>query len=284
MIAVSGSTVVTTSGPGDDNRYTLYVFSKPKSGWSGDEVPHAERTMPGGYDSLGPDVAISGTTLIGIALDPVEHECPCDGFIFDANEPSSGWHGRAAMTPSFGLSDNSAPVVTSGPQQIAISGSSLAVGADDGVHVLAILAPATISHVALRGVRAGNPRLSMRLLAGGNAPPTKSVTLTLPRDLEFTTRQRRLARGINVAGANHDSAHLQNGRLVLQLRTPGRRLVLSIGAPSLLENSALTKRLAAIIKFDEKHRRKRSLDLPFTLAITDSARHATRLTVQFGLS
>ena len=92
----------------------------------------------------------------------------------------------------------------------------------------------TLSHVSLSSVGVARPRLSFTVAAGRGAPSIKSVNVTLPRGLHFTSsrvdgHRHRRAR----ASTLKFTARLVHGALVLTLRTatPQARVTDLVAAP-----------------------------------------------------
>jgi hypothetical protein len=287
-VAISGSTIVMASDAANQNdQDTLSFFSEPKAGWSGTVDPVGTRTITAHFEaSLSPDLAVSGGRVIAVSVDTAEHECPCFSYIFDANKPPAGWTGAGMLSPAFPAPTNgisNPAVLTEGPSSIALDGPSLAIGGVDGVHIFNLLAPPRLVRLTLEGTATGSPRLSLTMIAAPDNEPIASVALKLSTAIRTTKNQQRLAKGITITGARKPLIRVEHGALVLGLRTPTRRISLTIARPALLESQNVVNKLTKIIKFNRKHRHKHTLNLALALTITDFGHHSTPFTAHIRL-
>jgi hypothetical protein len=117
-VAISGATVVVGSGSGAAPVGSgLYVFTKPRGGWSGRLHERARLTVGGAaVGPLGP-VAISGNT---IAVGATELDSGGPGAVYVFNKPRRGWSGT--LRPSARLSASHAAGYTQVGSAIAVSG------------------------------------------------------------------------------------------------------------------------------------------------------------------
>jgi hypothetical protein len=110
-VAISGDTIV-VGAPSNNAGGTVYVFTKPTSGWH-DMTQSAEFPSPGGtYDGFGFRVSISGDTIVSSGPGPA--------YLFV--KPSGGW---VDMAPTATLYDDTGAYGNGG---VAISGNTIVVG------------------------------------------------------------------------------------------------------------------------------------------------------------
>ncbi len=133
-------------------------------------------------------------------------------------------------------------------------------------------APQATAYVA--GLKSGSPRISVAAAKGKNAPPIKSVAISLPHGLLFSDKALRGSRVSNkalaVAGATIERASLHKGTLVLTFSQATSKSTLTLGGPLLTESSALHQEISARVA-GSSH---------LTVRITDSSGKQTELTVQ----
>lgn len=119
-VAISGSTIVAGAPQFFGNAGTVYLFTKPASGWS-TMTQTAELTAPGSSE-LGLSVAVSGSTVVAGSLYSVSSGATA--YVFA--EPSSGWHN---MGPTASLKPGDYKHPTAYASSVGISGNIVAVGA-----------------------------------------------------------------------------------------------------------------------------------------------------------
>jgi hypothetical protein len=88
--------------------------------------------------------------------------------------------------------------------------------------------------VSLTGVALGKPKLKLTVLAGSNAPALKAISIALPSGLKFS---KQLKRGVSAPAGFKD--RLQAGSLMLSLRSPVRRVTITLTGPALTSSAAL---------------------------------------------
>jgi hypothetical protein len=116
-----------------------------------------------------------------------------------------------------------------------------------------------VTGASLKGAAAGHPKLSFTLHQGSHAPRLHSVTVSLPRGLTF---RHSLRHRITVRNGRHKlrfSAHVSHGRLTVTLRSGQAKATITVTAVRGSHRGRLSGRIA----------------------ITDTSRHRTRLTVHF---
>jgi subtilase family serine protease len=125
----------------------------------------------------------------------------------------------------------------------------------------------TLSRVSLTSVGAARPRLSFTITAGREEPSIKSINISLPRGLRFTSSRSTAV----VAGAKGKhlkfTARLLHGALVLTLRTASPQVRVTISSPRLAASDSLT---AALV-------RHRATRVTMTFRVTDAAKVTARL-------
>jgi len=96
-------------------------------------------------------------------------------------------------------------------------------------------------------VKKGRPQLSLKVGAGTNAPPIRSIVVVPSSQIRFAKRARDLSRGITVLNASghrlKSTAALRRGSLVVTLRsTPVRKASLRVTVPALTLVKAKSKK------------------------------------------
>jgi subtilase family serine protease len=125
----------------------------------------------------------------------------------------------------------------------------------------------TLSHLSLSSVGVARPRLSFTVTAGRGAPSVKSINVTLPRGLHFTSSRST----VTVKGGKGKSlkftARLVRGALVLTLRTATPQARVMISSPRLAASGSLTSAIA-------RHQAGR---VTLTMRVTDAGKLTTHL-------
>jgi hypothetical protein len=131
-VAISGTTVVVGAAEHESSQGAAYVFAMPPSGWAGSLHESAELTAAGGNpgDLFGSSVAVLGNVVVvGAPERKVEAE-ERQGRAYVFVEPVGGWSGalnqNARLDASDGVKDDEVG------HSVAIDGSTIAVGADEG--------------------------------------------------------------------------------------------------------------------------------------------------------
>ena len=124
-----------------------------------------------------------------------------------------------------------------------------------------------LSRMSLTSVGAARPKLSFTMTAGREEPAIKSVNISLPRGLRFTSSRSAIV----VTGPKGKhlkiTARLVHGTLVLTLRTASPQMRVTISWPRLAASDSLTAALA----------RHRATRVTMTFRVTDAASLTTRL-------
>ncbi len=124
-----------------------------------------------------------------------------------------------------------------------------------------------LSNLSLSSIGVARPRLSFTVTAGRGAPSIKSVNVTLPRGLHFTSSRPT----VTVTGPKGKrlqlTARLARGSLVLTLRTATPQARVTISAPRLAASGSLTSAIA-------RHQARR---VTLTMHVTDADKLITRL-------
>ena len=125
----------------------------------------------------------------------------------------------------------------------------------------------TLSHLSLSSVGVARPRLSFTVTAGRGAPSIKTVNVTLPRGLHFTSSRST----VTIAGSKGKrlkfTTRLVRGTLVLTLRTATPQSHVTISSPRLAASGSLTSAIA-------RHQAGR---VTLTMRVTDADKLMTRL-------
>jgi hypothetical protein len=124
-----------------------------------------------------------------------------------------------------------------------------------------------LSHMSLTSVGAARPTLLFTVAAGRDAPAVKSIDVSLPPGLHFTTSEPT----VTLTGRNGKhlrfSARLVHGALVLTFRTGAPRVQVTISSPRLAASGSLTAALA----------RHQATPVTLTVRVTDAKKLTTRL-------
>ena len=141
------------------------------------------------------------------------------------------------------------------------------------MRVLAAERP-TVSKVSLSRVAKRAAKLALTLLAGSEAPALKSLVLKLPRGISLAREHKLLSKGIavrSVAGGKRQfSAKVVHGALRITLTQAAAKLKLTIAYPALVVSQKLAREAA--------HGKVKKLT--FTLDVTDTRGHTTKLTLK----
>jgi len=279
-VAISGSTVVAASSTGGLSHAAAYAFDEPASGWSDASRQPTTLSYTTSPDALGPWVAASnGTVVLGTANPGavVEHECPCSEGVYAISVFSGGLAETGGLGPSASISP------TGGGPDVAIDGRTLSVGAQDGIHLFTVSAPARVSHMTLTGLVTHAPRLVIQLSAGEGSAPIKSVAVTFPRTLELTKDHRRLAKLISVSGTRSATLRIRGAQLLLTLHKPVGRPALLIDSGALSPSPALTRALEAILN-PGRQTSPRPTRLSLAIRLTDTEKQTTNASINITLS
>ncbi len=127
-------------------------------------------------------------------------------------------------------------------------------------------APPRVSRAAIRGTAHGAPRLAFTLTAGKHSPRVLSVSVALPRGLQFNAR--RLAGDVLVGGHRpRGTVRLKRGVLSIALKRPAARVAVRIAAPAV----SVAASLAHDVR--RRHAGRRTV----TLKVGDAAHNVSTL-------
>lgn len=134
-VALSGNDIVAGAGyhslgSSGSEQGAVYVFAKPKSGWSGMRHQAAELTASDGTteDFLGfGAVGISGNTVVAASGYHQVGSNSGQGAVYVFVEPKSGWSGKRHQTAELTASDGAA-LDYLGYEAVAISGDAVVAG------------------------------------------------------------------------------------------------------------------------------------------------------------
>ncbi|HUE28439.1 MAG TPA: hypothetical protein VMP89_16810, partial [Solirubrobacteraceae bacterium] len=122
----------------------------------------------------------------------------------------------------------------------------------------------TVSRVSLSGVGSGHPALALTVTAGNRAPDLASVSIGLPRGLNFGST----AHNLRVTGPNGArvafSSRIVAGRLRVTLAKPALRIRIAIGGSAIRASGGLVANV----------RGHRGGALTVTITTTDAGRHS----------
>jgi hypothetical protein len=261
-----GRTVIAASADVTGAMSYAFVYREPARGWAGKLAPVATIAYPSFIGMFGPSLATSGATSVIATSYPggfVEHECPCYVSLFAVSDPGAAWAGRVrtAAPLSLGPGANALSLDT-----LPFDGSTLLLGSDGGIHVLAAEHPATIRRLTLTRLSSAAPRLSLRLEAGAGAPSLRRAVLMLPRELIVEGRHGIVVDGHPMAAVSRIGA----AGIAIALKRPVRVLALTVGSGSIATSRGLRRQLRA---------RGRHLRIRVRVVVFDAQGQSTRATV-----
>lgn len=179
-----------------------------------------------------------------------------DGLFQATCKPASG-------TATAALSDQNGDKTATVPAGFTVTGcpNSGSTGGGNGGGTSSPGSRPTVGGSILRGLGSGHPTLRFTVSTRGHAPKLTALTIALPRGLGFTRHPRP---GITLRGAAIKHWHLAHGRLVITLRHPTSRVIVTLTARALTETRALRAKARRIKK------------VTLTIVTTTTARrHAT---------
>jgi hypothetical protein len=135
-------------------------------------------------------------------------------------------------------------------------------------------APPKLSKASIKGIAKRSAKLAFTLSAGSHAPALSTIALKLPSGLSFSSKAKSLSRGVSVkstAGKTIKSKlKVKRGVLTVTLSKAATGVKLSVGKPAVTVASSLASKV-------RKHRTK---SLTVTVTATDTAHHATKLSLK----
>jgi hypothetical protein len=134
----------------------------------------------------------------------------------------------------------------------------------------------TVTGASLGGLVRRAPKLSFTVNKGAGARAIKRIALALPKGLTLSGDNKSLAESVAVAGTHTKkfAVRVIRGVITITLTAASAKAAVTLGTPALTVSAALSKRVKAQLPAKKVTR----LRFPFTL--TDSARHATKLSVK----
>jgi DNA-binding beta-propeller fold protein YncE len=142
----------------------------------------------------------------------------------------------------------------------------------------------TASHESITGVAKRKPKLAFTVAAGKNAPALKTIAVSLPGGLSFSSKKKSLAHDITLKGANGKrlkfTAKLSHGVLTITLGAAAAKAQVTIASPELSASKSLAKK----VKKSKAGKRHKPVKLSFKLAATDAHHTTTRLTLKLSAS
>ncbi len=137
-----------------------------------------------------------------------------------------------------------------------------------------IVAGPPTSGGSLGGVAKGKAKLSFTIAAGIGAPGLKSLLVSLPGGLSFSTSSKSLSKGIVIKGANGKhvkfKAKLSHGKLTITLGSAVGKATITISPPAIRVSSSLERNV--------KHGKTKNLSIG--LKLTDMSHKTTGITLK----
>jgi hypothetical protein len=104
----------------------------------------------------------------------------------------------------------------------------------------------TAGYVQLTGLSQAHPAPRLRLRAHLSHGVIRTIVVSLPKGLSFTTSRVRLASGVSVEGASQPNLTVRHGALMIVLKQPLTSVTLSIGRSALTESNGLSTKLRRV--------------------------------------
>jgi hypothetical protein len=238
-------------GQPESSRATVpvYVVRRPASGWQAirSVAPRGFIVEPqpeSGYSPIGGTATTGGTVVTGGVGIGASDTCPpCDTTVWAIDGLTAG--PPAALQLPIGPSTQLDGTVDADP---AVDGTTLALGAQDGIHLFTV-APrhtARVQHAVLTARTDRQPQLTLTLASDAQATPTAEVDLVLPTGLRITGSVRTRSRGVTATGAAQTKLAERSGLITITFVKPRASTTLSIGSGALIETRALRAKLSRI--------------------------------------
>jgi subtilase family serine protease len=179
---------------------------------------------------------------------------------------------KATGLPSGLAINGSTGKITGRPKRLGKSTVTIAVGNAVGITAQTTFAwtiqgAPMLSHLSLSSVGVARPRLSFTMTAGRGAPSIKSVNVTLPRGLHFTSSGSTVTVTGRTSKRLKFTARLVRGALVVTLRKATPQVHVTISSPRLAASGSFTSAIA-------RHQAGR---VTLTVRVTDADKLTTRL-------
>jgi hypothetical protein len=172
----------------------------------------------------------------------------------DCAKPASGECGVEVVLPDTGGMQSAcgtAPPPSGGPQPGSKAGAPTIFG--------------SLLSIGRHG------KLGLTVHAGKSAPGIKSIAISPPHGLSFSSKAGNLRKGINSHSHSHATLKVHGGALTVSLSPAVGSLRLSIGKPALKVSRSLGK----------KHKHKRALTV--VVRVTDASGKTTTLKLKFSV-
>jgi hypothetical protein len=230
----------------------VYVFTRPRAGWTGTIAASARLRSPDIYANVPAiSLAASGSKVVLSDADQngIGNQCPCNDEIATFTEPARGWYGTVRPTAATvaGIGNGGA-VALDGATAFATEGAGVdSYGPAEAVDLYAITsAPSPASSPvapafsgSITGLRASRPRLRIRVTAASYQPLLQKVTITLPPGLALSGRGLTHWQGIAVTGGSSTRIGSTARRVTISPPRPVGSLTLVVGRAALRENNTL---------------------------------------------
>jgi hypothetical protein len=288
QLGLSGSTMAVLGGgqslPGRGSgqqlpEFPLYVLHRPGVGWRTSAPPAPRAFIDGAFEpedlgsSLGaPSIAGGSVVIADTGGYGAEKDCPCNSAIWAIGNLAG--HAPALLrTPVL----QSAKVSQTFDQTVAVDGTTVAIGAADGIHLYtrSTPQPARIAAATLRDLNSTWPRLSLSLASSTRGASIASVRLVPPTRLRVSGRTAVRRRGITASGSGGVKANQGTSFDTVFLHQPRRATTVAVGSGALLESQSLRAALTRIAR----HGGQRTLT--FDIRVGDTAGRSSQSRVTF---
>ncbi|HEY1568578.1 MAG TPA: hypothetical protein VGF68_16240 [Solirubrobacteraceae bacterium] len=212
----------------------VYVFTKPRHGWARTVAASARLTAP--FSQSRPAVTLSavGTKVVlsDTDLSEVGFQSQSSQQLATFTEPVHGWYGTVAPTATAARG-----VFTSGAA--TSDGATIFATDDTNVDLFGVPDDRSAAHLTAptatgsgSGLRAGQPRLRLRIATQAFQPAATSLTLALPSGLSFGPTRAARSGAVTVDGRHGAPTHVSRRQLTLALpdAKPVNTVVIGPGA------------------------------------------------------
>jgi len=132
----------------------------------------------------------------------------------------------------------------------------------------------TTSGTSLGGLVKNKPKFAFSAIEGKNAKPIKTIAISLPSGISFSSNKKNLKKGIIVKGAGKFTYKVSHGVLTITLSSTATKATVTLESPAISVSSKLAKSVKAQLK------KKKVSALSFKVKVTNSGKTTTTLTLK----
>jgi hypothetical protein len=240
-VFVATLTVKQFQGEATPGAPVVYVFTKPRHGWAGTVAASARLTAP--FSQSRPAVTLSavGTKVVlsDTDLSQVGFQDESAQQLATFTEPVHGWYGTVAPTGTVARGVfTSGAAASDGATIFATEGTNVDLfGVPDTRSAAHLTAPAATGSGS--GLRAGQPRLRLRITTQAFQPAATSLTLALPSGLSFVGTRAPRSGAVTVNGRRRAPTQVSSRRLTVAVSDTARVNTVVIGPGALRRSPRL---------------------------------------------